>query len=149
MQIGKWEITKKDLLWFICCLILALCFFVGLFVYAKDCATAILSGASTAISIVLSIVAILYTMIEGANSSKINQEAIEKLNQLDIRLEQISEKTIKMSELKGALNELIPQVNTVVKGIEDNSGRNLNMFDEKTRKSIEYLRNYFNEDIDE
>ena len=92
MHIGKWQITKKDLIWFIICLFLAICVFVGLLIYNDDNAQAVLSSASTAISIVLSIVAILYTMIEGANSSRINQEAISKLNQLDLQLEQISKK---------------------------------------------------------
>lgn len=150
MHIGKWQITKKDLAWFIVCLFIVLCVFIGLFVYANDCATAVLSGASTAISIVLSIVAILYTMIEGANSSKINQEAISKLNQLDFQLEQISKKTIEMSELKGVLNDIIPEINTVVKNIEVATGtEDLSVFDDKTKESIEHLRRYIGEDIDD
>lgn len=150
MHIGKWQITKKDLVWFIVCLFLTLCIFIGLFVYKNDGATAVLSGASTAISIVLSIVAILYTMIEGANSSKINQEAISKLNQLDHQLEQISKKTIEMSELKGVLNDVIPKVDTVVKNIGATVGSNdLSMFDDKTKKDIEHLRHYIREDIDD
>lgn len=150
MHIGKWQITKKDLVWFIVCLFLTLCIFIGLFVYKNDGATAVLSGASTAISIVLSIVAILYTMIEGANSSKINQEAISKLNQLDHQLEQISKKTIEMSELKGVLNDVIPKVDTVVKNIGATVGSDdLSMFDDKTKKDIEHLRHYIREDIDD
>lgn len=150
MHIGKWKITNKDLVWFIACLLLTLCIFIGLFVYKNDGAAAVLSGASTAISIVLSIVAILYTMIEGANSSKINQEAISKLNQLDHQLEQISKKTIEMSELKGVLNDVIPKVDTVVKNIGATVGSDdLSMFDDKTKKDIEHLRHYIREDIDD
>lgn len=150
MHIGKWQITKKDLVWFIVCLFLTLCAFIGLFIYNNDIATAVLSGASTAISIVLSIVAIIYTMIEGANSSKINQEAISKLNQLDFQLEQISKKTIEMSGLKAILNDVIPKVNTVVKNIETSSGTDdLSMFDDKTKENIEHLRRYIGEDIDD
>ncbi len=150
MHIGKWQITKKDLIWFIVCLFLLLCVFVGLLIYNNDNATAVLSGASTSISIVLSIVAILYTMIEGANSSKINQEAISKLNQLDLQLEQVSKKTIEMSELKSVLNDVIPKVNLVVKNIETATGTDdLSMFDDKTKESIEHLRHYIGEDIDD
>ena len=138
MHIGKWQITKKDLVWFIICLFLALCVFVGLFVYNNDGATAVLSGASTAVSIVLSIVAILYTMIEGAN------------NQLDMQLEQISKKTVEMSELKAILNDVIPKVDTVVKNIGTSTGTDdLSMFDDKTKESIEHLRRYIGEDIDD
>lgn len=150
MHIGKWQITKKDLIWFIVCLFLLLCVFVGLLIYNNDNATAVLSGASTSISIVLSIVAILYTMIEGANSSKINQAAISKLNQLDLQLEQVSKKTIEMSELKSVLNDVIPKVNLVVKNIETATGTDdLSMFDDKTKESIEHLRHYIGEDIDD
>ena len=56
MHIGKWDISIKDLIWFIVCLVLVLCFFTGIFLYDKACASAVLSGASTAISIVLSII---------------------------------------------------------------------------------------------
>lgn len=150
MYIGKWKITTKDLVWFIICLSLALCVFVGLFVYADATATAVLSGASTAVSIVLSIVAILYTMIEGANSSKVNQEAISKLNQLDMQLEKISQKTTEMSELRAVLTDIIPAIDTVVKNISAQSGTNdLSMFDEKTKDSIKHLRQYIKEDIDD
>ncbi len=150
MYIGKWKITTKDLVWFIICLSLALCVFVGLLVYADATATAVLSGASTAVSIVLSIVAILYTMIEGANSSKVNQEAISKLNQLDMQLEKISQKTTEMSELRAVLTDIIPAIDTVVKNISAQSGTNdLSMFDEKTKDSIKHLRQYIKEDIDD
>jgi len=150
MHIGKYQITKRDLVWFIICLFLVLCGFIGLFVFNNDSAAEILSGASTAISIVLSIVAILYTMIEGANSSKINHEAIAKLNQLDLQIEQISRKTIEMSELKTVLNDVIPKVDTVVKNIGAVTGSDdLSMFDDKTKESIEHLRRYICEDIDD
>ena len=150
MHIGNWKIEKKDLIWFIICLFLVLCAFIGLFIYNNKIATAVLSGASTAISIVLSVVAILYTMIEGANSSRINQEAISKLNQLDLQLEQISKRTIEMSELKVILNEVIPKVDTVVKNIGASTGADdLSMFDDKTKESIEHLRRYIGEDIDD
>ena len=150
MRIGNWQITTKDLVWFIFCLFLIVCALIGLFVYNNAGATAVLSGASTAVSIVLSIVAILYTMIEGANSSKINQEAISKLNQLDAQLEQISKKTIEMSELKSVINDIVPKVDTVVKNIEVSTGdESLSMFDEKTKDDIEHLRRYIREDIDD
>ena len=150
MNIGKWQITLKDLVWFIVCLLLVLCGFIGVFVYNNDIAAAVLSGASTAVSIVLSIVAILYTMIEGANSSKINQEAISKLNQLDSRLEQISKKTTEMSELRAILNKIIPEVDNVVKHLETSAGADeAGMFDDKTMQSIEHLRHYISEDIDD
>lgn len=118
-------------------------------VYKQDCAMDILSGASTAISIVLSIVAILYTMIEGANSSKVNQEAINKLDQLDTQLKKISEKTNKMNEIEKQLKQIIPSVVETIKVVETKSAENKQVaFDADTLKKIEQLKNYIDEDLD-
>ena len=82
MKIGKWEITGKDAAWFIICLILVIVGVSGLLLSGHTGAMDVISGASTLVSIVLSVVAILYTMIEGANSSKVNAETIEKLSDI-------------------------------------------------------------------
>lgn len=150
MHIGKWQITKKDLVWFIICLVIVVCGLIGLLHEDDTCASTVLSGASTAISIVLSIVAILYTMIEGANTSQLNQETITKLNQIDIQLREVSQKTIEMKELKVTLDKVVPQIDAVIKNIEETSDEGTTgMFDEETKKSIERLRRYIREDIDE
>ncbi|MCH5212753.1 MAG: hypothetical protein J1G06_07045 [Oscillospiraceae bacterium] len=145
MYIGKWKITTKDLKWFIVCLILIICFLVGLSVYNQNIASAVLSGASTSISIVLSIVAILYTMIEGANSSKVNQESINKLANIDNQLNNLVNKTLEWRELDKKLKVI---VDTAIETV-DNSSSNGIVIDKDIKDQIEALRKYINEDIDE
>lgn len=150
MHIGKWTVTIKDFVWFAICLILVLCFFIGLFIDDNGCASDILSGASTAVSIVLSIVAILYTMIEGANSSEVNQEAKNKLANIDNQLKEVTQKLTELKELDKRIRYVVPKLDTAVQEIEkasNNSGDKT--VDEDVKQNLQYLIKYINEDIDE
>ena len=150
MHIGKWKITIKDLVWAIVCLICILCFLIGLIIYNKASASAVLSGASTAVSIVLSIVAILYTMIEGANSSKINQDSKNKLESIDTKLIDVTDKLSELKELDKKIKYIVPKLDTAVQTIEQSSTGNSQTFiDDEVKKNIDYLLSYINEDIDE
>ena len=142
MHIGKWKLTIKD---FISCLVLTLCFFIGLFVYNKSCAFAVLSGASTAVSIVLSVVAIIYTMIEGSNSSRLNQDTINRLSDINAKLQNISEKTMVLRELD---KELKLVANKTIKIVEESSVNGI-VIDDDIKDKIEKLKKYITEDIDE
>lgn len=147
MHIGKWKIEIKDLIWLIICLVLVMCFFVGLFIYDKNCASSVLSGASTAISIVLSIVAILYTMIEGAHSSEINQDSINKLSSIDAQLKDVTEKLAELKNLDRKLRNTIPKVESTVQRIEEQYKEN--EIDLDIRDNLQALLAYVNEDIDD
>lgn len=147
MHIGKWKIETKDLIWFIVCLILGICFLIGLCIYDRSQASAVLSGASTAISIVLSIVAILYTMIEGANSSKVNQDSINKMNNIDTRLEDMTEKLIELKNLDRKLRNTIPKVESTVQKIGQQCEGN--EIDSEVKDNLQALLAYINEDIDD
>lgn len=147
MHIGKWKIEIKDLIWSIICLVLIICFLIGLFIYNKSCASNVLSGASTAVSIVLSIVAILYTMIEGANSSKINQVSIDKLSSIDIQLKDVTEKLAELKDLDRKLRNTIPKVESTVQKIEEQYEEN--EIDSEVRDNLQALLAYINEDIDD
>lgn len=146
MQIGKWKLTVKDAVWFIVCLAMALCFVVGLIIFDKDSASSVLSGASTAISIVLSIVAILYTMIEGANSSRINQDSQNKLNDIESQLKEVNQKLYEVKRLDKRVKDLIPQLSAAAEKIEQ---MDENILDDRIKKELQYLENYFDEDLDE
>jgi len=150
MHIRKWEITTKDLVWFIVCLIMVLCFCVGLFIYNKSGASAVLSGASTAVSIVLSIVAILYTMIEGANSSKVNQDSQNKLNSIELKLKDVTDKLSELKELDRKIKYVVPKLDTTLQKIEQSAPESCkSLVEDGVKKDIEYLMNYINEDIDD
>lgn len=147
MHIGKWEITVKDLVWFIICLVLVICSLIGLFIYDRQCASAVLSGAATAVSIVLSLVAILYTMIEGANSSKINQDSINKLGSIDLQLKDVTEKLIELKNLDRKLRDTIPKVDTTIQKIEQKYTED--EIDSEVKDNLQLLLAYINEDIDD
>lgn len=150
MQIGKWKITVKDFVWFIICLVLILCIFVGLFICRKQSASAVLSGASTAVSIVLSIVAILYTMIEGANSSRVNQDSINKLASIELQLKQVTEKVTELKDLDKRIRYVVPQLDMAVQRIEQSSSAgDTEAIGEDIKLNMQYLRNYIKEDIDD
>ncbi len=149
MHIGKWKVTSKDLVWFIVCLILILCFCVGLFISDKLEASAVLSGASTAISIVLSVVAILYTMIEGSNSSKVNQDSQNKLENIEMNLKDVTEKISELRELDKKIKYVIPKLDAAYQKIEQTLPVNSPVLvNDGVKKDIECLLNYINEDID-
>lgn len=150
MRIGKWEITIKDLVWFIVCLILVLCFCVGLFIYDKAGASSVLSGASTAVSIVLSIVAILYTMIEGANSSRVNQDSQNKLDNIELKLKDVTDKLSELKELDRKIKYVVPKLDTTFQKIEQSTPEgSKSLVEDGIKKDIEYLMSYINEDIDD
>lgn len=151
MKFLKYKITVRDLVWFIVCLLIIGCFLVGVFVCNDDLAMAVISGASTAVSTVLSIVAILYTMIEGANSASINSETVEKINQIDQKLQDLSNMTEKFNEVKSTVNDILPQIDSVLKNIESKTSITdyNNMFDDETKRNIARLRSFMVEDIDD
>lgn len=150
MQIGKWKITIKDFVWCTICLIIMLSFLVGILLVNDSGAAAVVSGASTAISIVLSVVAILYTMIEGANSSRLNEGSINKLNSIDARLEEVTQKVAELKSLDSKIKYVVPKLDMAVQKIEESSKENTEIvFDDDVKKAIQDLQIYLKEDIDE
>ncbi len=149
MYIGKWKITKKDFIWLIICLLLIICFFIGIFVSKNSDECDVLSGASTAVSIILSIVAIIYTMIEGSNSSKINQDSISKLSNIDNQLKNVSEKLVELKSMDKKIRNIIPKIDSLVKEIENNDEENGNDIDEDIKEDLDSLLNYIKEDFDQ
>ena len=127
-----------------------LSFLVGILLVNDSGAAAVVSGASTAISIVLSVVAILYTMIEGANSSRLNEGSINKLNSIDARLEEVTQKVAELKSLDSKIKYVVPKLDVAVQKIEESSKENTEIvFDDDVKKAIQDLQIYLKEDIDE
>lgn len=125
-------------------------FLVGILLVNDSGAAAVVSGASTAISIVLSVVAILYTMIEGANSSRLNEGSINKLNSIDARLEEVTQKVAELKSLDSKIKYVVPKLDVAVQKIEESSKENTEIvFDDDVKKAIQDLQIYLKEDIDE
>lgn len=108
MKIGNWKLEMKDLIWIIICLVLVIAFVSGLVIKDNKNAANVISGASTVVSIVLSLVAILYTMIEGANSANVNHNTIVRLTEIDNHITRYEDKLKDIKELiSGTLPTLI------------------------------------------
>ena len=120
--------------------------FIGLFVINSSKASEVLSGASTAISIVLSIVAILYTMIEGASSAQINQESKSQLIIIEKQLKEVTEKMEVVSELDRRIRYVAPHLENVVQEIERSPDKTI---DDSTKYSLECVMKYVQDDLDE
>ena len=150
MHIGKWRITVKDLVWFIVCLVLSLCFCVGLLIYDYSSASDVLSGASTAVSIVLSVIAILFTMIEGSNSSRMNQDTRSKLESINLKLEELTRKQNELKGMDSRIKAIVPTLASAAHKIEQTRNKDSKpIIEDEVKKEIELLMNYINEDIDE
>lgn len=121
MRIGKWRITGKDAVWFIICLILVIVALSGLLLSDHADAMNVISGASTLVSIVLSVVAILYTMIEGANSSKINSATIGKLSDVEKKLLELNEKSVAQANARNEMKDILSEMMQQAKLNKENS----------------------------
>ena len=149
MHIGNWKIDVKDGVWIFICGFLVVSFLVGFIIYDKPNAASALSAASTAVSIVLSIVAILYTMIEGANSSRINEDTAIKLDRLDNHLEQIEKKLAEQKELQSKINIVLPELISHASILENNTIGSGEGFTAKLSEELANLKRYMDEDIEE
>ena len=102
------------------------------------------------ISIVLSIVAILYTMIEGAASSQINQDSKNKLESIDLQLHDVTERLVELKDIERRIKYVGPKLDAIVQEIERSSQQSTDIFiDDDVKKNISYLMHYINEDIDD
>ncbi len=150
MKIGKWEITGKDAAWFIICLILVIAGISGLLLSGHTGAMDVISGASTLVSIVLSVVAILYTMIEGANSSKVNAETIEKLSDIENKLSELNEKSIAQASARNEMKEILFDMMQQAKLNKENSEYNgIAEKNPEVLDELQRLKKILDDDIEE
>lgn len=150
MQIGKWKITFKDCIWFIVCLIIIIAFIAGLIQTNKEGAADVISGASTVVSIVLSLVAILYTMIEGANSNAVNQDTIKSLTEIDTRMGNIINKLDELKDVESRIKYVLPSLISQAHAIENVPAKEgVPPIDPKVAEQLKYLQNYFVQDASE
>ncbi len=149
MRIGKWKITARDLVWFIICLVLLNCFGIGMVVCNQADAFDVLSGTLMAVSIVLSLVAVFYTMIEGANNAQVSQDAINKLADIDARLEETAEKLAELKCLDRKLRGMAPKVERVIRELESSKEGDNAMVNDKLREDLQCLLMYVGQDTND
>lgn len=146
MKIGKWKITPKDGVWFIICLLLIISFLSGKIIVCAPVAAEVVSGASTVVSIILSVIAILYTMIEGANSFSMNQITISKLAEIDTRVGNAIEQQKKIRELTNlVLEEVTSQTDKLESVTYDKDPITISR---EAAQQLDNLRKYLADDIE-
>lgn len=148
MKIGKWTIGCKDLIWGIICLFIVIMFLVGIAIIDRPAAAQVISGASTSASILLSLIAILYTMIEGAQSSAMNQETINGLKRIDQRLETTIEQLNELRAKENRIKVIIPQIKSQVESIKESGTSSGATLDDKVAKELDNLLAFLGEDIE-
>ena len=115
-------IAKRDLFWIIVILLLVIVALCCLIVSGSTNAANILSVVSTGISIVLSIIAIVYTFISGIQSSDINSETKTQIMLLQKEVENLKdsiEKKIKIqNEVVNYIKSVSPLINTVAQNTD-------------------------------
>lgn len=151
MKIGQWEITKKDLAWFIACLLIIISFIGGYCIVNKTGAADVISGASTVASIALSLVAMLHTMIESSNSTAVNQNTTAKLTEIDLKVNQAIEKIDNLKDVEQRIKLVLPTLLSQAKIIEEaqQSGNNIPPLSPVVAEHLQFLQSYLNEDIEE
>lgn len=115
-------IAKRDLFWIIVILLLVIVALCCLIVSGSTNAANILSVVSTGISIVLSIIAIVYTFISGIQSSDINSETKTQIMLLQKEVENLKdsiEKKIKIqNEVVNYIKSVSPLINTIAQNTD-------------------------------
>lgn len=146
MKIGNWKITPKDGVWFVICLLLIISFLSGKIIVSAPVASEVVSGASTVASIILSVIAILYTMIEGANSFSMNQVTISKLAEIDTRVDHAIEQQKRIRELTTLVLEEVKSQTDKLQGVADDA--NPITISRKAAQQLDDLRKYLADDIE-
>lgn len=133
----------RDLIWLAVCVGLCICFVVGILCSKNANSTGILSSVSTVTSIVLSVVAIAYSFVEGTRNSKLNQEMDCKLDKIQ-KLQEDVNKKIETEQ------QLLQQINAVKPAIQKLKEKEMyNKLSASSRTVIDGLQNYFDQYADE
>ena len=154
--IGSYKVMIRDVVWLMVIILCAGIVVLGMLVKNSSCALNAISAASTLLSIVLSFIAIIKSMIDSADSARVNSRTEECLYRLDKQIELLfSESEIHKkneSELKEKLGSLCEILSMVAK-FKDIEGKDKDKLVEKLSDSAvfeevnklnSYFTDYFN-----
>lgn len=130
---------RRDIAWICILFAVIICALLGVIIYNKQGAFDIVSSSATVASIVLSIVAVVYSMVESASSNRVKDETILKLNDLQNETRKLSQR---LNELKGFESKLNVAINKA--SISDDEQDT-----QEALESLKKLQHYLNEDFEE
>ncbi len=143
----KEKITKRDLGWIIVILLLAIVFLCCLIVSGNSNASNILSVVSTGISIVLSIIAIVYTFISGIQSGDLNSETKTQIMLLQKEVEDLKNSIEKKIQIQNKVDDYIESISPLISKIAQNTDGTLEI-DEITQKQAQEISEQIRKDFE-
>lgn len=141
------KVTKRDLGWVIVILLLAIVLLCCLIVSGSSNAANILSVVSTGISIVLSIIAIVYTFISGIQSSDLNSETKTQIMLLQKEVENLKNSIEKKIQIQNKVDSYIESVSPLISKIAQNVDGALEI-DEITQKRAQEISEQIRRDFE-
>lgn len=141
-------ITKRDLFWIIVILLLVIVLLCCLVVSESTKAANILSVVSTGISIVLSIIAIVYTFITGIQSSDINGETKTQIMLLQKEVKNLKDSIEKNIYIREKLNDDIKSVSPLINSIAQNVNGTVTI-DETMKKRAQKISEQIRKDFED
>lgn len=145
--VKKEWLTKRDLFWIMVILLLAIILLCCLLVSESANAANILSVVSTGISIVLSIIAIVYTFISGIQSSDINSETKTQIMLLQKEVENLKGSIEKKIQIQNEVDNYIEKVSPLISKIAQNTGGALEI-DEITQRRAQEISEQIRRDFE-
>lgn len=142
----SFAILFRDLIWVIIILFLVIVALCALLIVDKPNAANILSIVSTGISIVLSIIAIIYTFIAGAQSSNLNTETRMQIVQLENQVKLLNDAIKRKEALQGELVKYTKEVKPFVEEVAQSKGGSIKV-DSNMRERASRLSEIIKEDI--
>lgn len=140
------RVMPRDLIWIIIILLITIIELCALLIV--DCANAanILSVVSTGISIVLSVVAIIYTFIAGAESSNLNVETRTQIMQLETQIKLLNDGIKRKKELQEEITKYTSEVKPLVEEMAQSNNGTIKI-DSSTRARALRLKEIIEQDI--
>lgn len=130
---------RRDIVWICILFVVVICALLGVIIYDKQGAFDIVSCSATVASIVLSIVAVVYSIVEGASSNRVKEETILKLNDLQNEAKKLSERLNELKDFESKLNAAIDKAS--VSDDEQDA--------QEALESLKKLQHYLHEDFEE
>lgn len=140
-------VTKRDLAWIIVILLLAIVLLFCLVVSGSSNASNILSVVSTGISIVLSIIAIVYTFISGIQSSDLNSETKTQIMLLQKEVEDLKNSIEKKIQIQNKVDNYIESIAPLISKIAQNNDGALEI-DEITQRQAQEISEQIRRDFE-
>ena len=88
-------------------------------------------------------------MIEGANSTQVNQETKSQLSNIDKKLETVTNKLADLKTKKQNIRDAVPILYSALQEIEKTSTSGGDAINKQIKQNLENLKNYIDEDIDD